>query len=67
MVVDRNSKQRSIVRATIRGKTLCEFRSTHEEIDVTSRGSSCDDAMLHATAFLLIVTGCMNVWEDFNR
>ena len=30
--------------------TLCEFRSAHEEIDVTSWRSSYDDAMLHATA-----------------
>ena len=27
--------------------TLCEFRSTHEEIDVTSWRSSCGDAMPH--------------------
>ena len=35
----------------IHGATLCEVRLTHEEIDVTSSRSSCDDAMLHATAF----------------
>ena len=40
------------------GKTLCEFRSAHEELDVTSWMSSCDDAMLHATArcWSLLVT-----------
>ena len=37
MVVDRNSKQRSILCDTVLGTTLCEFRSTHGEIDVTSR------------------------------
>ena len=37
-------------RDTVLGTTLCEFRSTHEEVDVTSSRSSCDDAMLHATA-----------------
>ena len=36
MVVDRNSRQRSILRDTILGATLCEFGSTHEEVDVTS-------------------------------
>ena len=51
MVVDRNSKQSSIVCDTVLGKTLCEFRSAHEEIDVTSCRSSCDDAMRHVTAF----------------
>ena len=50
MVVDRNSKQRSIPCDTVHGKTRCEFRSAHEEIDVTSRRSACDDAVLFATA-----------------
>ena len=36
MVVDRNSKQRSIPGDTELGTTLCEFGSAHEEIDVTS-------------------------------
>ena len=37
MVVDRNYKQISIPCDTILlGETLCEFRSAHEEIDVTS-------------------------------
>ena len=36
VVVDRNSKQRSILGDTVLGTTLCEFRSAHEEIDVTS-------------------------------
>ena len=36
VVVDRHSKQRSILSDTILGETLCEFRSTHEEMDVTS-------------------------------
>ena len=36
MVVDRDSKQRSILCDTVFGTTLCEFRSAHEEIDVTS-------------------------------
>ena len=35
---------------TVLGTTLCEFRSAHEEIDVTLSRYSCDDAMLHATA-----------------
>ena len=50
MVVDRNSKQRPIPCDTELGTTLCKFRSAHEEIDVTSWRSSCDDAMLQATA-----------------
>ena len=36
LVVDRNSKQRSLPGDTVLGTTLCEFRSAHEEIDVTS-------------------------------
>ena len=40
-----------ILRDTILGTTLCEFRSTHEEVDVTSLRPPCDDASLHATAF----------------
>ena len=36
VVVDRNSKERSIPCDTVLGTTLCEFRSAHEEIDVTS-------------------------------
>ena len=36
MVVDRNSKQRSIPCDTVLGTTLSVFRSAHEEIDVTS-------------------------------
>ena len=43
---------------------LCEFRSAHEEVDVTSRRSSCDGATLHAT---LIVIGYMNIQEDMHR
>ena len=35
VVVNRNSKQRSIPCDTVLGTTLCEFRSAHEEIDVT--------------------------------
>ena len=35
MVVDRNSKQRSVPGDTILGTTLCSFGSAHEEIDVT--------------------------------
>ena len=50
MVVDRNSEQRSILCDTVLVTTLCEFTSAHEEIDVNSVRSSCDDAMLHATA-----------------
>ena len=51
LFVDRNSKQRSILCDTVFGTTFCEFRSAHEEIDLTTRrSSSCDDAMLHATA-----------------
>ena len=34
--VDQNSKQRSVPCEPVFGKTLCEFRSAHEEIDVTS-------------------------------
>ena len=36
LFVGRNSKQRFIFCDTIPGETLCEFRSTLEEIDVTS-------------------------------
>ena len=36
MVVDRNAKQRSTLGVAVLGTTLCEFRSAHEEIDVTS-------------------------------
>ena len=36
MVLDRNSNQRSIPRDTVLVTTLCEFRTAHEEIDVTS-------------------------------
>ena len=51
VVVDKNSKQRSIPCDTLLGTTLCEFRSTHEEFDVTSWRASCDDTMQRATAF----------------
>ena len=50
VVVDWNSKQRSIICDTVLGTTLCEFGSAREEIDVTLSRSSCDDAMQHATA-----------------
>ena len=43
-----NSKRRSVLCDTTLGTTLCEFRSTHEEVDVTSCRSSRDGAMLHA-------------------
>ena len=36
VVVDRNSKQRSIPCDPVLGTTLCGFRSAHEEIDVTT-------------------------------
>ena len=36
VVVDRNSKQRSILCDTVFGTTFCEFGSAQEEIDVTS-------------------------------
>ena len=36
VVGDRNSKQRFILCDTVLGATLCEFRTTQEEIDVTS-------------------------------
>ena len=36
MVVARNSKQGPIPCDTVLGTTLCEFRSAHEEFDVTS-------------------------------
>ena len=42
--------QRSTPCDTVLGTTLCGFGSAHEEIDVTSSRSACDDAMLHATA-----------------
>ena len=34
--IDRSFKQRSVLCDTILGERLCEFRSTHEEIDVSS-------------------------------
>ena len=40
-VVDGNSKQRSISSETLRGETLCQFKSTHQEIDVTSATAFC--------------------------
>ena len=51
MVVDRNLTYRPILCDTVLGTTFCEFGPAHEEIDATSRMSSCDDATLHATAF----------------
>ena len=36
MVIGRNSKQRSMHCVTLLGATLCEFRSTHQEIYVTA-------------------------------
>ena len=36
LVLDRNSKQRSIPCDTVLGTTLCVFRSAYEEIDDTS-------------------------------
>ena len=50
MVVERNSKQRSILCDTVLGKTPSESRSAHAEMDVTTWRPSCDCAMLHATA-----------------
>ena len=41
---------------TTLGETLCEFGSTHEEIDVHSWRSSCDDAMIEATAFCWLLS-----------
>ena len=37
-------RERSILCDTILGTTLCEFTSTHEEIDVTSRHATADFA-----------------------
>ena len=67
VVVDRNSRQRSILCDKVLGTTLCEFRSAREETDVTSWRSSCDDAMPHATAlgWSLLATSrkTWNRWE----
>ena len=49
VIVDWNSEKRSILCDTVLGKTLCEFGSKHEKIDVIS-WRSCDDAMKYATA-----------------
>ena len=60
MIVDQDSKQRSIP-----CDTLCELRSAHEEIDVTSRRSSCDEAMLHATARCMCsINIVVRIYED---
>ena len=54
MVVDRNFKQRSVLCDTVHGTTLCEFRSVHEEVDVTMQ--ECRDADMKPLDLILVDT-----------
>ena len=50
MVVDRNSSSDPFLVTQNLERHSAEFRSAHEEIDVNSLRSSCDDAMRYAIA-----------------
>ena len=64
VVVDWNSKQRSIPCDTVLGTTLCEFGSAHEEIDVTSWRFH---VMVQCVMRQHFAFGCMNIQEDMHR